>query len=267
MPGGLTLLASPNSGIPTPAAGKVTIFFSLDLIAPAYKNDTGVVLPLTGAAGVQGIQGLQGPEGEMPDYPLALPGPQGNPGTTGATGAQGPPGITWMPDDPIPEENIIPSVPITRSPGAWELIATQALSGAAQYDFNNLSQYTDLRIFFLNVTFGSSSQTQVRVSIDNGATFLAASGDYVGVAGIGSTTNFTELIPYSGAATVARSGEVFIQGTNLVNCPKISRTVIFSSDSVYERYMPTNGAINGIRINNSAAVNFTGGTAYIMGRR
>lgn len=263
MPGGLTLLASTNAGIPTPASGKVTIFYSTDLSLPAYKDDVGVVHSLLGATGAVGPTGIQGPEGEMPDFPLALPGPQGNPGVTGSAG---PIGASIVTEDPW-FEDLIPSLPRVRPSGAWELIATQALSGAASYDFNNLSQYTDLRVLIVGATFGSSSQTQVRISVDNGATFLAASGDYVTVNGNGTPANTTELIPYSGAATAARSGEVFIQGSNLTGAPKVSRTVIFSTDGVYLRYMPTTSAVNGLRVLNSAAVNFTGGTAYIMGRR
>jgi len=95
MPGGLTLLASTNALIPTPGAGKVTIYFSTDLSAPAYKDDTGVVHALTGPAGATGASGPAGPagfglDGEDGDPPLALPGPQGNPGTTGAAGPIGP---------------------------------------------------------------------------------------------------------------------------------------------------------------------------------
>ncbi len=55
---GLTLLASAPGDIPTPAAGKVTIFFDTDTGLPSYKNDVGAVLPLgtTGATGPPGPQ-------------------------------------------------------------------------------------------------------------------------------------------------------------------------------------------------------------------
>ena len=87
MPGGLTLLASANADIPTPAAGKVTIFFSLTDGVPSYKDDTGTVNPLgtTGATGAQGPIGpaipflfdqIQGEDG--------IPGPQGPAGSGSA---------------------------------------------------------------------------------------------------------------------------------------------------------------------------------------
>ena len=118
MPGGLTLLAGTNASIPTPAAGKVTIYFSTDLNQPAYKDDTGVVHSLIGndgAVGPQGPQGSEGPEGNEPDIMLALPGPQGNPGVTGA---QGPMGLPYIPEDVLFDDTILtnpiqPSIPVT----------------------------------------------------------------------------------------------------------------------------------------------------------
>lgn len=51
MPGGLTLLASANVDIPTPPAGKATIFFSLTSGIPSYKDDSGTVYPLGSGGG------------------------------------------------------------------------------------------------------------------------------------------------------------------------------------------------------------------------
>lgn len=263
MPGGLTLLASTNALIPTPASGKVTIYFSTDLNAPAYKDDTGLVHTLVGAAGAVGPQGIEGQQGEMPDAPLALPGPQGNPGTTGS---QGPLGPSVVAEEHI-YEDVVLSNPLVVRGAAWELIATQALSGAASYDFANLSQYSDLRVVVSGATCGTSMTFNVRVSIDNGATFLAASGDYISIAGTGAAANTTELVMYSPAATAARSGEILIEGINIVNAPKTSRSNVFATDSINLRLIPTNSQINAIRMMTSNAANFTGGTAYLLGRR
>jgi hypothetical protein len=85
MPGGLTLLASSNANIPTPASGKVTIFFSTDITAPAYKDDTGTVHTLVGSTGPTGASGPVGvpgfaADGDDGEFIPGLPGPQGNPG-------------------------------------------------------------------------------------------------------------------------------------------------------------------------------------------
>ena len=61
MAGGLTLLAGTDASIPTPSSGKVTIYFSTDLNAPAYKDDAGVVHQLTGATGSAGPVGPMSP--------------------------------------------------------------------------------------------------------------------------------------------------------------------------------------------------------------
>jgi hypothetical protein len=82
MPGGLTLLASTNAAIPTPATGKVTIFFSTDSGVPSYKDDAGVVAPL-GTTGATGAQGPMGPAIPMlydnfSNENIILPNPQTN---------------------------------------------------------------------------------------------------------------------------------------------------------------------------------------------
>lgn len=79
MPGGLTLLASTNAAIPTPAAGKSTIFFSTDLGVPAYKDDAGVVHAIPGPTGASGPVGPSPVENPFwTDEILSNPAPGGN---------------------------------------------------------------------------------------------------------------------------------------------------------------------------------------------
>lgn len=85
MPGGVTFLSSLNAAIPTPPTGKVTVFFSLDLNQPAYKDEFGAVRTLVGTLGAQGPVGLDGQDAEE----ILIPGPVGPAGATGATGATG----------------------------------------------------------------------------------------------------------------------------------------------------------------------------------
>lgn len=93
MPGGLTLLASSDADIPTPPAGKVTIFFSTDLPGPAYKNDAGVVTPL-GSTGATGATGPAGPMSIFLEDPLV--GEDGFPGATGVSAVSGGGGDTYV---------------------------------------------------------------------------------------------------------------------------------------------------------------------------
>jgi hypothetical protein len=155
------------------------------------------------------------------------------------------------------------AVPTGTGSAPWSLVTSFALSGAASYNVTGLASYTDIRVLVLDVTFGSSSQTQIQVSTDNGSTFLTASGDYRNIAGNGALANDTRLLPYSGSHTAARGGECAISGWNLT-APKVSRAVFFSVDSVYLRIIPVASALNALQI--SASVDFTGGTAYVYGR-
>ncbi len=151
--------------------------------------------------------------------------------------------------------------------GTWELAATQALNGAAEWNFTGLGIYTDICVRIIGATFGSGATCYLRVSIDNGANYLSSSGDYVQVQGNGTPNNDTELEFYTTPATAARAGEIIITGVNLTTPPKFARSNFFSTDGVLLRYMPTTSAINAVRVLNSGAVNFTGGTAYVLGRR
>lgn len=109
MPGGITLLESLNSDIPAPPFGKVTVYFSIDLNTPAYKDSAGIVHTMQGTTGSQGtpgtigIQGVDGDEGDL----IAIPGPQG---VQGITGAQGPVGPVIIGEDFSIDENILSSL-------------------------------------------------------------------------------------------------------------------------------------------------------------
>lgn len=148
--------------------------------------------------------------------------------------------------------------------GAWVLVATQAASGAAQWDFTNLGTYNELRVLIVNLT-GPSTDTLLRVSTDNGATFLATSGDYVAIAGNGTPTNNTALLFCAGGSGAARVAQITIEGTNLA-APKWARAIFYSTDGVAQRLIPTTSTIDALRVLNSLASNFTGGTIYVFGR-
>jgi hypothetical protein len=64
---GLTLLQSTAVDIPTPASGKVTIFFNTATGLPSYKDDAGVVHSMVGATGSTGSQGPAGVAGATGD--------------------------------------------------------------------------------------------------------------------------------------------------------------------------------------------------------
>lgn len=147
----------------------------------------------------------------------------------------------------------------------WTLLATQVIAGAGQYDFINLAGYTDLRVFVRAVVLSVSGEARLRVSIDNGSTFLSTSGDYLGISGAGVETSFDALAFYAGNATAARTGEVFIEGFGMGN-QKVTRANIFSTDSVHLRVVPNTTAFNAVRVFSTAGVMNTG-DIFVFGRR
>lgn len=191
MPGGLTLLASLNADIPTPAAGKATIFFSLTSGVPSYKNDAGTVLPLgtTGATGPQGATGSVGPAIPLlyetnEIEPMIVAGPQGVAGST-----------------------------------AFVKIEEQTPSGVAFVTFASLGSFTNLRILFnargdqaavataLNMIFNAdSSAIYDRESNVSGATTNTASESLAqtAISAAGLATGSTA------PAGVSGSGEILI---------------------------------------------------------
>lgn len=148
----------------------------------------------------------------------------------------------------------------------WELIDTITLSGAAAHPVTGLAGYSSISVVFKDVTFGTSSGTQVRVSTDNGSTYLSTSGDYITINGGGGQANDTRLLPYTGAHTSSvRGGVLDIEGWNLTS-PKWSRAVFFSVDAIYLRLIPVASALNALEISSSLGPDFNGGTAWVLGR-
>lgn len=87
MPGGISLLLSLPADIPTPSAGKATIFIDITTGTPSYKDDTGTVSPL-GTTGAAGPNGATGPAGPMALFlEDAISGEDGIPGPPGAAGS------------------------------------------------------------------------------------------------------------------------------------------------------------------------------------
>jgi hypothetical protein len=152
------------------------------------------------------------------------------------------------------------------SAGAWTSIDSGSLpTGAAVKDVNGLASYSEVMIVIKQVTYAISDETRVRVSIDNGANFLTAGGDYVGIQGSGAESSADSLRPYVGSATAARSGFCHIMGINLT-VPKLAQMPFFSTDGVGNAYIPTANAITAIRIFSSGAHNFSGGTYAVYAR-
>lgn len=164
MPGGLTLLQSLPADIPTPAAGKVTIFFNLTSGLPSYKNDVGTVLPL------------------------------------GATGAQGPIGPPMVVLDEYIETNLLagPSGSGSGGSGGWVLLESQTASASASLVFDNIftSLYDDYIVEILGLIPSADNNINLEISIDNGATYLNTNYIYAmtGISDANLNFNFSSKV-------------------------------------------------------------------------
>lgn len=147
----------------------------------------------------------------------------------------------------------------------WTLINSKVFAGDTTWDTIGLAGYNEVRILIKGGTLSSSGVYQARASIDNGATFLASSGDYLGISGTtGVETNAAQMQFWNTAATAARTGELLIEGINLTG-PKWGRGMFFSVDSVGLWCIPTANAITAVRVLPSAG-NMNGGTGYVFAR-
>lgn len=147
----------------------------------------------------------------------------------------------------------------------WALVNSWTYSvDVAQVDFTGLSGYSEILVSIVAVTLSVSGLRLVRVSTDNGATFLSTSGDYVGQSSAGADSALTSMGAQDTAGTTARSGQVLIRGFNTATANKpfdrATRTDVTTG------YIPTATALNAVRVLPSAGGNLTGGTIQVWGR-
>ena len=268
---GINIKTTDPADIPTPDTDKITIFAdSTNADEPSYKNDAGVVSTLVGATGSAGPVGGLGPPGmegdQGEDSPL-VPGPQGIQGITGATGAVGPAGpITIGPmglDGDQGEDGFpIPPAPSVAVGADWRLIESRVCTVNANEDFINLAGYNEILVVIKAITRSISGITTLRVSIDNGASFLATAADYLDVSVAGVEGGIDRIPIHTTNATAARSGRVLIQ---LFDTASIVKMAEAWDGNTY--FIPTANALNAVRVySGTAGGNLTGGTIFIYGR-
>lgn len=210
------------------------------------------------------IVGPAGDDGE--------PGAAGPPGLRGARGATGPTGPAGTPGGPrgVPgangEDGETFFLPGPRGPagatggGDWALLATQVCAGAGNYDFTGLAGYSEIAVVIVSVTRSGATTAQLRVSTDNGATFLSTSGDYVSVTTAGVESNAAQIAFFTGGSASARSGEILIRGFDLAE-PKWAR----STSTLPLWLIPLATALNAVRVLPSSGT-LDAGTIYVYGR-
>jgi hypothetical protein len=147
--------------------------------------------------------------------------------------------------------------------GAWALI-TSLTASAATHDFINLAAYGEILVVCSAVTAVGSAVRQIRVSIDNGANYLSASGDYQQVEANGTTgANLTSMAMHDTASASARTCRRSIEFFNKTS-PKFSFSHPVAGSVM--NIIPTANALNAVRVMTSDASAFSGGTIYVFGK-
>jgi hypothetical protein len=146
--------------------------------------------------------------------------------------------------------------------GGWNLVATQVTAApATSYDFTGLAGADGIMVLLRQVTTSVSAFRLCRVSIDNGATFYAASGDYKSTSAAGAETSQDNFTFSTSSASV--SGFIEIRATSQA-VPKFAWPGQGPSNPP-SVFVASLSAINAIRISTTAGT-FTGGTIYVLTR-
>lgn len=234
------------------------------MIVPGQRGDKGD----TGAIGPTGAEGPPFPaliylESDQAEDVMPIPGPVGPTGATGNTGAAGPQSIGFV-FEGEPAEDVIPIPGRDGSSGSagWTLIESRAMTTNVNEDFINLSVYSEILVICIAITKSVTGVLILRVSEDNGSTFLSASGDYLQVPTGGNTSNQTSIAMHTTNATAARSAIAIISGLN-----KSAQKFGFSYNQPNSYIVVTTNPCNAIRVTSSGvAAQLNGGTIVVYGR-
>lgn len=149
--------------------------------------------------------------------------------------------------------------------GAWTLVTSATPSGSGGImSFNNLSAYNEILLLYRGIR-GSPDfnfTSRVRVSVDNGSTYLNSSGDYVSLSAQGVETNESDMKMHGTVSGGLKTGWRTISNFNTTK-PKNSWTPLDGGNYV----IPTTSPCDAIQIYTSTGLDWdTVGTIYVYGR-
>lgn len=263
------------TGTPSTITQNITQLTQILAMGDGVGSDGDIGPPgIRGIDGAVGPTGAQGPpfpaliylESDLPEEVLPIPGPMGPTGATGATGATGPQAIGFVLEGEPPEDTLmIPGPAGSNGSGEWTLIEARACSGNPNEDFINLSVYNEILVIVDGITRSVSGLTSLRVSTDNGGSFLATSGDYVDISIAGVEANATLIAFHTTNATAARSGRVLIRLFNTTSVVKLAES--WDANNFFIPATSAPGALNAVQVFSGAAGgNLNAGTIYVYGR-
>lgn len=144
--------------------------------------------------------------------------------------------------------------------GCWELVTTLTIAaGTTTEDITGLADYDDLLVILEGSTSSSSQARGMRVSTDNGATFLTTSGDYQSIQGSSAQAN-TTIMGVGTATTGARTCWWWLTNKNSTDNPKIVRT-----NDALSYLIRTALPIDAVQLRNGIVGTLSSGTVYVFG--
>jgi hypothetical protein len=155
-------------------------------------------------------------------------------------------------------------VPITGGGGsAWTFIATTTISTpTANFDYNNLSAYSDILIVTISITKTAAAATCLRCSVDNGSTFFSGATDYTRILDSGAVTQRAEILLHDTALSSARGGVGILSA---INTSVAVKTFIGQSEGA-GIFTGSASPVDAIRVTTVSGTTMTGGTIHIFAR-
>lgn len=146
---------------------------------------------------------------------------------------------------------------------AWTLIESRAVGSGGTEDFINLNS-NELMVSYVGLQCGDNALISLLVSIDNGSSFLTASGNYRLLDAAGSETNVTSMLMSAlTTGSIPKTAWRVICNANGTTNPKFSWPHI-DINNPYR--VNTTSAINAVRLKPGTGVFAGAGTIYIFGR-
>lgn len=165
--------------------------------------------------------------------------------------------------EPTPDQVLV-TIPGSSGGGAWTLFSSTTIGAAvAQVDVTGLAGATDIIVVLRDIVLSVSGTRNLRVSVDNGATFFSTSGDYSNVPTAGNPAALTGVQFHTTSTTAARSGTIRISAANVVATTRIIESL---ATGVLHFFEASTADIDAIRILGSAGGNLNSGRVDVFTR-
>lgn len=157
----------------------------------------------------------------------------------------------------------VTEVAISGGSGAeWTLVDSHDFAATPQATFDvDVTGYADILVIWRGVTAAASGFRGLRLSIDGGSTFYAASGNYVFMNAGGAATNSDGLSFMDTPSAAARTGQLLLSAAGTNGIPKPA-----TGSTIPQQFVASTAPVTDVRVYTSGAGNMTGGVVYVLAR-